>query len=145
MAWRPVSIILVISLALGGGLALGTLPECEDAHQHRYVGGLQGDMPTLLPEPACPGEATVGLGGAFLTADHHRGPICVSDLVLSEVRYSIARDSDGDGAITPDVKPDGLVGPYRSGQCILPPFPPGADGGWWVLIHGDATRGDISS
>lgn len=148
MAWRPVSAILVIFLALGGAaVALGPLGgECEDAHQHRYVGAVQGDMPTLLPEPMCPGEATLGLGGAFLTADHHKGPVCVSDLVLAEVNYSIARDGNGDGAITPEQAPrDGLVGPFRSGVCTLPPFPAGADGGWWVLIQGDATRGDISS
>lgn len=147
MAWRPVSAILVISLALGGGaLALGPLGgECEDAHQHRYVGAMQGDMPTLLPEPACRDENTVGLGGAFLMEGHHKGPICVSDLVFAEVSYSIARDDNGDGAIAPDLGGDAVIGPFRSGVCTLPPFPAGADGGWWVFVHGDVTRGDISS
>lgn len=147
MVWRPVALLASFTLLLvGGALALGSSP-CGHARVHAYLGtAAPGELPTLLADPRCPdGDAALGLGGAFLAADHHRGPVCVADDVFAGVTFALARDANGDGAITPDVTGDGLEGPYTAGRCVEVPFAPGADGGWWVLIQGDGTRGTITS
>lgn len=146
MVWRPLVLCFSMTLlVLGGAAALGN--SCAPARVHTYLGTADGGLPELLSNPLCPdGDAAVGLGGAFLAADHHAGPVCVFDAVSAGVTYSLARDGNGDGVITPGITAtDDIAGPYHAGACVAFPFEAGADGGWWVLLEGDGTVGTITS
>jgi hypothetical protein len=136
---------LVVLLLLPASQALPGLGNCRAEGSHVYVQGpLQGGFPTLVTPPGCPDgtDASLGVGGVFLAAEHHLRHVCIADLVYSEASYSVQVDGNGDGILSPDATPEDRATPFESG-CNLVPFGPGADGGWWVILGSNAVRGTL--
>lgn len=97
------------------------------------------------------GEREWGLGGAWLavdgraswcadTAPHHPafGPITVTDNLLNPVHFLVVADDTSDPTLFPCG--DGFLSPVTGdamAHCVSSctvTFPPGADGGYWVVV-----------
>lgn len=121
---------------------------CTELVVHSYIAGpvQQDQEPMLVPPVGCPEgtDAEYGIGGVFLSADHHGKNVCIADNYWADASYSIQVDGNGDGIISPDNTPEDHATPFEAG-CNRIPFEPGADGGWWILLGPSAWRGTVLS
>lgn len=122
---------------------------CEDQRSHDYLldrsRAGEGGLPRLVASPTCPeSDPSLAFGGAFLDARHHGRLVCLTDDVYAVVPFFVLVDADGDGTVTPDVGLDRVLGPFE--RCAtLAKVPPGADGGWWILVSEGGTAGHITA
>jgi len=123
-------------------------PGCGDSRVHVYVSTplVASRGVDAFAAPGCPSgsDPAYGTGGAFLPAAHHGDLICVADSVVAHVSFSIGRDLDGDGVISPG-SGDQVAGPFDATSCAKAPWEAGVDGGWWIILGSEATQGTISA